>query len=204
MSNLLTKLTNVQRDLKAPKNQKNTFGKYNYRSCEDILEAVKPLCVACGLALTLSDEIKLIGDRFYVEATAMVTDVETGESHKVTALAREPDIKKGCDVAQITGGSSSYARKYALNGLFCIDDTKDADTQAPPKSVNNAPKKVVNNQLTSTINEIGTKITELTSKGSKPDDIKTAIKAGGHVGKYAMIKDLATADKVLTELNKIK
>lgn len=126
--NLYKKLSAVQETLKAPKNQFNSFGKYNYRSCEDILEAAKPLCIEKGLVLTLSDEIKCIGDRNYVEATATVIDIETGDKHFVTASAREAETKKGMDDSQITGSTSSYARKYALNGLFSIDDTKDADT----------------------------------------------------------------------------
>lgn len=119
------KLAKVQKDLKAPKTQENTFGKYKYRSCEDILEAVKPLLN--GLALTLSDEIIECGGRVYVQATAMIRDTETGECLATTAYAREEETKKGMDSSQVTGAASSYARKYALNGLFCIDDTKDSD-----------------------------------------------------------------------------
>mgnify|MGYP004545731435 CR=1 FL=1 len=119
-------LCEVQGALKAPKGQYNTFGKYAYRSCEDIVEAVKPLLTARGLLLTITDDIISIGTRFYVRATATVTDGKDTVSN--TAFAREPDDKKGMDPSQVTGMSSSYARKYALNGLFCIDDTKDADT----------------------------------------------------------------------------
>lgn len=118
----------VQADLKAPKSQRNNFGKYNYRSCEDIIEAVKPLLKENGLFLTMSDDIVLIGDRYYVRATVSVTDIVTGESVQTSALAREAAQKKGMDDSQITGTASSYARKYALNGLFAIDDAKDADT----------------------------------------------------------------------------
>ncbi len=118
-------LNNIQKELKAPKGQKNTFGNYMYRSCEDILEAVKPLL---GTAiLTLSDDIVMLGDRFYVKATATLS--EDGKEISVSAFARESFDKKGMDSAQITGSASSYARKYALNGLFAIDDSKDADTQ---------------------------------------------------------------------------
>lgn len=124
---LYENLAKVQQELKAPKNQRNTFGNYNYRSCEDILEAAKPLCVKNGLVLTLSDSIEVIAERVYVKATAMVTDVKGDGQASVTAYAREPLDKKGSDASQITGAASSYARKYALNGLFCIDDTKDAD-----------------------------------------------------------------------------
>ena len=116
----------IQAELKAPKGQYNSFGKYKYRSAEDILEAVKPLCHKHGCVLTLSDEIVNMGDRFYVKAFA---ELKTPENEfVVTAYAREEETKKGMDGSQITGTASSYARKYALNGLFCIDDTKDADT----------------------------------------------------------------------------
>jgi len=118
------KLAFIQKELKAPKNQYNAFGKYKYRNAEDILEAVKPLLD--GLVLTISDDIISIGDRFYIKATATITDGENAIS--TTAFAREEDTKKGMDASQISGASSSYARKYALNGLFLIDDTKDSDS----------------------------------------------------------------------------
>ena len=118
----------VQAELKAPKNQHNSFGKYDYRSAEDIIEAVKPLLKENGLFLNMSDEIVLIGDRYYVKATVKVVDVVTGESVQTSALAREAAQKKGMDESQVTGTASSYARKYALNGLFAIDDNRDADT----------------------------------------------------------------------------
>ena len=125
---LYGRLRCVQRDLKAPKNQYNSFGKYRYRSCEDILEGVKPILQEYGCTIVLSDTIEQIGDRFYVKATATFFDCDTGESVSNTAYARESDDKKGMDASQITGTASSYARKYALNGLLLIDDTKDADT----------------------------------------------------------------------------
>ena len=118
-------LNNIQKELNAPKNQRNNFGNYNYRSCEDILKAVKPLLE--DAVLLLSDEIVLIGDRYYVKATA--TFKHGKDEICVSAYAREDENKKGMDLSQLTGSCSSYARKYALNGLFCIDDTKDADTQ---------------------------------------------------------------------------
>mgnify|MGYP004511038871 CR=1 FL=1 len=121
-----TALMNVQAQLNAPKGQFNSFGKYAYRSCEDILEAVKPLLAKNGLTLNLSDEIVAVGSRIYVKATATVRG--ENDSVSATAYAREPEQKKGMDDSQITGTASSYARKYALNGLFCIDDAKDADT----------------------------------------------------------------------------
>lgn len=117
----------IQSQLKAPKNQRNSFGGYDYRSCEDILEAVKPLLCELHCTLTLSDELVALGSRFYVKATAEIRS-ESGEVETTTAYAREEETKKGMDAAQITGSASSYARKYALNGLFCIDDNKDPDT----------------------------------------------------------------------------
>lgn len=128
MSELLEKLACIQKKLKAPKSQYNSFGKYSYRNCEDILEAVKPLLD--GVTLTIYDEIVLIGERYYIKATVALEhiSVEKGYQSKViTAYAREEYDKKGMDASQITGSASSYARKYALNGLFLIDDTKDAD-----------------------------------------------------------------------------
>jgi len=119
-------LAKIQALVKAPKGQFNNFGKYKYRSCEDIVEAIKPVINPLGFALTLSDEVILIGQRFYIKATATLTDGK--ETYTATAFAREEEVKKGMDGSQITGASSSYARKYALNGLFAIDDTKDADS----------------------------------------------------------------------------
>ena len=130
-------LIKVQGSLKAPKDQTNTFGKYNYRSCEGILEAVKPLLKENALALHLSDAVEVIGDRVYIKATATITDGK--EKREVTAYAREPVAKKGMDESQITGMASSYARKYALNGLLCIDDTKDADTNELATQQKNTP-----------------------------------------------------------------
>ena len=121
-------LHNIQRELKAPKNQMNRFGGYRYRSCEDIQEAVKPLLAKYNCILTITDRVEQIGDRYYVTACTTLIDIETGDMIGTTASAREEETKKGMDKAQITGSASSYARKYALNGLFLIDDTKDADT----------------------------------------------------------------------------
>lgn len=127
--NIYEKILCLQQELKVPKSQYNSFGGYNYRNAEDILETAKPLCNKYGLLLTLSDSLKVIGERYYVEATARVINIEEStETYAVTAYAREEETKKGMDGSQITGASSSYARKYALNGLFNIDDTKDSDT----------------------------------------------------------------------------
>ena len=125
---MLEKILKIQQELKAPKNQKNSFGNYNYRSCEDILEAVKPLLKETKCILSIQDELVQIGERYYIKATATITDIESKEQYINTAYARESLEKKGMDDSQITGATSSYARKYALNGLFLIDDTKDADT----------------------------------------------------------------------------
>ena len=122
---LIEKLIKVQNELKAPKNQYNSFGGYSYRSCEDILESVKPLLKEQGLCLTITDTIVQWGNRFYVKATARLTDGEYEIENE--AFAREAESKTKMDDSQITGAASSYARKYALNGLFCIDDVKDAD-----------------------------------------------------------------------------
>ncbi len=123
---MIDKLLKIQIELKAPKNQYNSFGEYRYRSCEDILEAVKPLLKETNSVLLLSDEITEVGERIYVKATATLKDEK--DSISVSAFAREVEEKKKLDGSQLTGVASSYARKYALNGLFCIDDTKDADT----------------------------------------------------------------------------
>lgn len=133
------KLLAIQTKLKAPKGQYNNFGKYSYRSAEDILEAVKPLNAEQGVLLTITDEIKEIGGRVYVVATATVSDGT--DTLQVSAFAREPENKKGMDESQITGATSSYARKYALNGLYAIDDNKDADTNEHKQQQENAPKK---------------------------------------------------------------
>lgn len=127
--NINEKLLKIQIELKAPKCQYNSFGKYKYRSCEDILEAVKPLLQENKCTLTIKDDMEQIGDRYYIKATAILADTESDNTIITnTAYAREEESKKGMDGSQITGTASSYARKYALNGLFLIDDTKDADT----------------------------------------------------------------------------
>lgn len=118
----------IQEKLKAPKSQYNSFGKYNYRNCEDILEAVKPFLKETETYLTIQDDIVFIGARYYVKATARLYSSQGTIIAETSAFAREEDVQKGMNASQITGSASSYARKYALNGMFCIDDTKDADT----------------------------------------------------------------------------
>ena len=121
------KLMNIQYELKCNKSQYNSFGRYAYRSSEDILEAVKPLLYKYKATLVINDDIVLIGDRFYVKATSKITDIETGECVESTAFAREDESQKGMSSAQVTGSVSSYARKYSMNALFAIDDNKDSD-----------------------------------------------------------------------------
>ena len=125
--NVYEKLIAIQSELKAPKSQYNNFGKYAYRNCEDILESLKPLLKEHKSTIYIADEIVTVLERFYVKATVTFIDVESGESITNTAYAREEESKKGMDGSQVTGASSSYARKYALNGMFAIDDTKDSD-----------------------------------------------------------------------------
>jgi hypothetical protein len=134
------KLAKIQSTIKAPKGQFNSFGRYNYRSCEDILEAVKPLLD--GLVLTLTDDVVMIGDRYYIRATATLTDSLDKETISNSAYAREENEKKGMDASQLSGATSSYARKYALAGLFLLDDNKDADaTNDHGKSGKETPAK---------------------------------------------------------------
>lgn len=149
---MIKNLTTIQNELKAPKGNYNSFGKYRYRSAEDILTAVKPLLAKYDCQLTIADDIIAVSDRVYVKATVTITDAE-GNSQNVTAFARESDSKKGLDCSQITGTASSYARKYALNGMFLIDDTKDADTDeyhhqtAQVKSQDNSRRMITPKEL---------------------------------------------------------
>lgn len=155
---IFEKLSKVQAELNAPKSRHNKFGNYDYRSCEDILQAVKPLLAANGLVLILNDEIIERAGRFYVESTATIYEMETLETLRATAYARESESKSGMDAAQITGAASSYARKYALNALFNIDDTKDADadeytqeSQARAKKTATTKKKTAEPAISSNV-----------------------------------------------------
>lgn len=150
-------LCKIQAALKAPKNQYNKFGNYNYRNCEDILEALKPLLSENKACVTLSDEMVILENRFYVKATA--TFIQGGENVSVSAYAREDEAKKGMDGSQITGSASSYARKYALNGLFAIDDTKDSD------STNNASNGT--NNGSNTTNKASNDVSKLNARRTK-------------------------------------
>lgn len=153
-------MSNIQKELKAPKGQFNSFGKYNYRSCEDIVEAVKPILAKYGYHLNMSDDVVGVGDRVYIKSTCRVLEGEKLIAES-SALAREAENKKGMDDSQITGTASSYARKYALNGLFAIDDTKDADTNEHRTHVDKTdnPKAISADQsteLSDLIKETGT------------------------------------------------
>lgn len=178
---IYAKLSVIQLNLIAPKNQYNSFGKYNYRSCEDILEGLKPCLQETKTAVTVNDEIVQIGDRYYVKATATLFDCETGESVSNTAYAREEESKKGMDASQVTGATSSYARKYALNGLFCIDDVKDADTrdnrqeEAKKQQKEEQEQKNIEN---SPISEVKVKalLARCESEGVKPEKILSLYK----------------------------
>lgn len=186
------KLLKVQGELKAPKSQYNSFGKYNYRSCEDILEAVKPLLISNKLTLVVFDDVVLTGDRYYIRATARVTDIEDGKTVESVAYAREDETKKGMDLAQVTGSVSSYARKYALNGLFCIDDNKDSDTTNTHGKAADKPKASNNTNEIKVINEAQLKrLYAIANKaGYDADKIKGMIKT-----KYNKeLKDLTKAE----------
>jgi hypothetical protein len=176
MGKLKDSLIDIQSRLKAPKGQYNSFGKYKYRNCEDILEAVKPLLRDNGCYLTITDEVVSIGDRYYVKAIATLTDGE--EKIEVSALAREEETKKGMDASQVTGATSSYARKYALNGLFCIDDTKDADSyeQKEEHSLFDALREVGAAKTIEQVTKVWNKYKEFQSEGVFRD--ATARKGG--------------------------
>lgn len=148
------KLLQIQNELKCPKSLYNSFGKYSYRSAEIILENVKPLCLRHSVVLTLTDGIENIGNRYYVKATATLTDIENGKEVSNTAYAREEEFKKGMDGSQITGSCSSYARKYALNGLFCLDDIKDADTMDNTDSNKKTPTTLATNEQIEAIKKL--------------------------------------------------
>ncbi|RLI72255.1 MAG: hypothetical protein DRP02_02255 [Candidatus Gerdarchaeota archaeon] len=193
------KLVKIQSELKAPKGQYNSFGKYKYRSCEDILEAVKPLLKEKDLLLVVSDGMVQMESRFYVKATAVILHGE--ETITVTGFAREAENKKGMDESQITGAASSYARKYALNGLFLIDDTKDADTNEHKNQVDKTPAKKA----------AAPKKTEAPAPAWKPTTeqvtvLRDLMKEKGltedqKVNTEKFITDKATYDKMISKLN---
>ena len=201
------KLLAVQSELIAPKDKFNDFSNFNYRSCEDILNALKPLLRKFNASVVITDEIVLIGERYYIKATAHFLDTENGGEICATAYAREQHTKKGMDESQVTGAASSYARKYALNGLFAIDNTADADTAnnapapAPAKTkttVTETPKKYI-------CKKCGEEITEYTArkKTFSPEMIATAsVNKYGHVVCIKCAKAIEAAAKAATNQNK--
>ena len=176
------KLIEVQTKLKAPKNQYNSFGKYSYRNCEDILEALKPILHEVGATIIISDEVVSVNERYYVKATVKFIDTETGEVAEASANAREEDNKKGMDSSQLTGSTSSYARKYALNGLFAIDDTKDSD-------FTNTHDKEDKKKTLEVISEAQAKRMYMFAKGKDPDIIKQILSNAGFNASRDITKD---------------
>lgn len=167
----MKELLQIQSELKAPKGQFNAYGKYKYRSCEDILEAVKPILKKNNCTLLLSDSLIYVGERYYIKATATLVNAE-GKSVSTEAYAREEETKKGMDASQITGASSSYARKYALNGLLCIDDNKDSDTTNTGDNAPAAPAKASKEDNA----EVEKAIAEINAAKSKEELVKAIAK----------------------------
>ena len=196
--NIYEKLSNIQNELKAPKGQFNKFGGYKYRSCEDILEAVKPICKKYGTVLVLSDDLELRGERYYVRAVAQIFDLEKeGVGIMNTAYAREEESKKGMDGSQITGTASSYARKYALNGLFNIDDTKDADTDEFVKQTQDNDKKPSKKLLEALEDSIKNNMFDVSGKD------KEILNKYGYE-KVEDIKTMSDYNKIIKEFKELK
>ena len=207
--NIYEKLGIIQSKLKAPKGQYNSFGKYKYRSCEDILEAVKPLLVETKTVLCITDQMEVVGDRIYVRAETHLKDAEDFSSEIVTvAYAREEESKKGMDSSQVTGAASSYARKYALNGLFCIDDNKDSDSTNTGEKEKTSGRKaesaketeMISSETTMSIKNIidkypEAKLLEQIKARFKVNDIKSLTKEKGQ----KCLKMLIDYDKQHTE-----
>ena len=184
----MKELLQIQSELKAPKGQFNDYGKYKYRSCEDILEAVKPILKKCNCTLLLSDSLVYVGDRYYIKATATLVNAE-GKSVSTESYAREEETKKGMDASQITGASSSYARKYALNGLLCIDDNKDSDTTNIGDNAPAAPAKASKEDNA----EVDKAIAEINGAKSKEELINAIAK---YKGNKSVINNLAFINAV--------
>ena len=176
------KLIEVQTKLKAPKNQYNSFGKYNYRSAEDILEAVKPLLKGVGATMILNDDIILVGERYYVKTTARFIDIESGEFVEATGVAREEESKKGMDSSQLTGSTASYSLKRCLGNLYNIDDTKDSDTT-------NTHDKEDKKKTLEVISEAQAKRMYMLAKGKDPDIIKQILSNAGFNASRDITKD---------------
>lgn len=166
----MKELIEIQSKLEAPKGQYNSFGKYAYRSAEDILGAVKPLATEQKSSITLSDDVVLVGDRIYMKSTATITN-EAGESFSTTGFARESEVKKGMDDSQISGSASSYARKYALNGLLAIDDTKDADSNEQHQQTTNASNSSQNNNKPKTKNPLHSEFGKLSKQIQEKNNV---------------------------------
>ena len=184
----MKELLQIQSELKAPKGQFNAYGKYKYRSCEDILEAVKPILKKNNCTLLLSDSLVYVGERYYIKATATLVNAE-GKSVSTEAYAREEETKKGMDASQITGASSSYARKYALNGLLCIDDNKDSDTTNTGDNTPAAPAKASKEDNA----EVEKAIAEINAAKSKEELINAIAK---YKGNKSVINNLAFINAV--------
>lgn len=211
--NVYEKLQAVQANLKAPKSQYNVFGKYHYRNCEDIQEAAKPLMKEVKAALIVGDRLVVEGERYYIEATARFIDCETGEQVENVAYAREEREKKGMDASQVTGSASSYARKYALNGLFCIDDVKDADNQNNTGKSNQTTKSGTGRERNAEADQpagavLGRKITseEMESVRSLIDKHSAKGLKMDKILKMYQIKDIAemSEDQYQDCMNKLK
>lgn len=196
------KLSSIQAKLKAPRRQYNSFGKYKYRNCEDILEAVKPILTTEKCALSISDSIELIGERYYVCACVRLTDSESGDSIQTQALAREDETKKGMDGSQITGAASSYARKYALNGMFCIDDTKDADA-IETHGMSEKVTQEKNEELDKLIDGMKEIFKVWIAEEKDKEVLYNAVVESGAERNFINISDITLAKKVLKNLQKI-
>ena len=181
--NVYMKLVEVQSKLKAPKSQFNKFGNYAYRNCEDILEALKPLLNEVKAIINISDDVVLVGERYYIKATVKFICAESGEIIEASAMAREEENKKGMDSSQLTGSTSSYARKYALNGLFAIDDTKDSDTT---NTHNKEQNKASNGDI---ISEAQVKRLFVLAKGKDTDKVKGIVDKYGFKTSKDITKD---------------
>lgn len=203
--NIYAKLLDIQKKLRAPKGQWNDYSKFNYRSCEDILEAVKPLLAEHKLAILIADEIEQIGERYYLKATVTLIDADDPEQRlEISSLARESLTKKGMDDSQVTGATSSYARKYCLNGLFAIDDTKDPDTPSYPTYQGNqggqggqpTRKKPVDTRIT----VAQRKLLVNTARNLKIEDKEVIEILGGFGYENSISVDKKDFDKIMNEL----
>lgn len=202
MSNLFKKILNVQADIRVPKGKFNAFGKYKYRNCEDILRAVKPLLKRENLILTISDEVLPLQDRYYVKSTATIIDAESGDSVSASGWAREEETKKGMDASQVTGSTSSYARKIALSGCLLLNDILDSDTTNDGTTPPDPEKKQEEDALA----KMHSDIIDLCVKlgGTKNEQLMTTIKKYSKNGNPKAIKNLAKAEELFAEIKKLK